>query len=408
MSRSFDVAIVGAGPAGLAAALALGRRGASVCVVDRAEHVGGLCVTRGENGARYDVGGHVLFVRSSERQRWLERLLDGDLLWVDRPVSSVQRGGIVPGRYLDHAAGSGGPPARPDQGGAAYLDAMDGPGSEVARAYLEKIDGAALEDIPAVRVERLLVGQSAPDGFFYPRNGIGQLMLAMAREVRSCGGTVMVGTAVEAIDVGGARTRGLVVRGPDGSAPIATGRVIVAVPVGHAAQLALPKAPASATPDLRMRAVCIVYLAIDADRLSPEPWVQVDDARVPFARLFEPVNWSPSLTRPGRTIVGCECYCHGDSGDPIWGQDDASLGRLCATRLHDPLGLIERPDDAELVEVVRIPRAYPIASVAEMALASEPARWLAGVAGIELAQGGAVIEAFEAGEAAAGRALAAL
>ena len=408
MTDAFDVVVVGAGPAGLGAALALARDGAAVCLVDHAPQVGGLCVTRTSGGDRYDLGGHILFVRSDERERWLRDLLGDDLIWVDRPVSRVENGRVAAGRYLDVAAGNGGPPARPDQGGANYLDACEGRGASAARAYLEKIDGMALEHIPAVRVERLLVGQAAPGGFFFPSHGIGQLMLAMAQGVESLGGSIMASTAVEAIDVAGSRTRGVVVRGPNGVTPIKADRVIVAVPARQAAQLAVPDAPPSALPRLRMRAVCVVYLAVVVDRLTQEPWIQVDDPSIPFARLFEPTNWSRVLIRPGRTIVGCECYCQAAPDDPIWGQPDVALARWCAERLADPLGLVRRPDDAALVEVVRVARAYPVVPVAELSSATGPMRWLSTIVGIELAQGGAVVEAIEAGEAAAGRALAAI
>ena len=295
---------------------------------------------------------------------------------------------------------------RSDQGGADYLDATVGPGSSAARRYLEKIDGMALEDIPATRVERLLIGQAAPNGFYYPRKGIGQLMNAAAGAIRARGGTTILGRLVGAIDVAGSRTRGIVLGGSSGEEALSTRRVIVAVPTGHATRLAVPRAPTSATPTLRMRAVAIVYLAAQVDRLTGEPWIQIDDPDVPFARLFEPANWSPALSQSGRTVIGCECYCQEGAQDPIWRHTDESLGRWCAEALTEVLGLIERPNDVELVEVVRLPRAYPVVPVSEIVRAIAPARWLSNVAGLEIAQGGAVIEAIEAGEAAAGRALA--
>lgn len=47
MTEQFDVAVVGAGPAGIAAALRAAELGASVLLVERADHVGGTCVNTG-------------------------------------------------------------------------------------------------------------------------------------------------------------------------------------------------------------------------------------------------------------------------------------------------------------------------------------------------------------------------
>jgi hypothetical protein len=150
-----------------------------------------------------------------------------------------------------------------------------------------------------------------------------------------------------------------------------------------------------------MRAVCLVQLALPRPSLTPEPWLQVGDALVPFARMAEPRNWSPALAPPGRTALSLECYCQAEPGDPLWSLDDDALARRCAEALRDPLGLLDDPGGARLLDVVRLPRAYPVVAVEEMAAATAPARWLAGVGGLAVAQGGAVVEAIEAGEAAA-------
>src|SRR5947209_4390601 len=55
------VVIVGAGPAGLAAALELARAGVPVVVVESDSRVGGLAQTVEYKGFRFDIGGHRFF-----------------------------------------------------------------------------------------------------------------------------------------------------------------------------------------------------------------------------------------------------------------------------------------------------------------------------------------------------------
>ncbi len=412
---TLDALVLGAGPAGLGAALALAREGARVAVVEARDEVGGLCVTRRRAGFAYDVGGHIPFVRDAARLRWLADLLGDDLRRVGRPVACVRDGRIVRGRYLDQrpaAAERDAPrePANGDPSARAELAARVGGAfvDRVMRPYLEKIDGVPLERIPGERARRLLLDQAAPDGFVFPARGIGQLMDAMAAAARDAGALLRLRTRLGALRVPGGRMAGARVEGPSGAEELRSGQAVVAMPAGAAARLAEPAPPPAAVPEVRMRAVCIVYVEIAAPqgRLTPEPWIQVDDPAVPFARAFEPVNWSSELAPPGRTVVGLECYCQADDGDPVWGLDDRVLARACARALAEPLGWLAAPAAARPLEVLRLPRAYPVPDIAQVPAVRAPALWLDGIAGVHLAPGSAVIEAIEAGERAAGAALA--
>ncbi len=187
---------------------------------------------------------------------------------------------------------------------------------------------------------------------------------------------------------------------------IAVGEAVVAMPAGAAARLLDPAPPASITRPVRMRAVCIVYVEVARDRLSPEPWIQVDDPRVPFARMFEPVNWSPELAPPGRTVVGMECYCQADADDPVWGLDDAALARACAAALVDPLGLLDDPAAAAAPRGAAA-AAAPIRCRTSTRCPSawRPAAGSRSSAACTWRRASAVIEAIAAGEDAAARIL---
>src|SRR5262249_32253601 len=87
--------------------------------------------------------------------------------------------------------------------------------------------------------------------------------------------------------------------------------------------------------------------------------------------------------------------------DPVWGRGDAELAAACAEALVAPLGLLREAAEARAVDVVRVAGAYPAVAVDRKADALAPARWLAGVSGVVVARGRAVIEAIAAGEGAA-------
>ena len=59
-----DVAIIGAGPAGLTAAYLLSKEGYRVAVIERDPHlVGGISRTVEYKGYRFDIGGHRFFTK---------------------------------------------------------------------------------------------------------------------------------------------------------------------------------------------------------------------------------------------------------------------------------------------------------------------------------------------------------
>ena len=91
--------------------------------------------------------------------------------------------------------------------------------------------------------------------------------------------------------------------------------------------------------------------ALDPGRRPPD---------VPFSRAFEPVNWSPALAPPGRTVIGLECYCRAEDGDPVWGLADERLA-ACVRRVPCaiPWAGSATPARPRLLEVVRLPRRLP-------------------------------------------------
>ena len=96
------VVVVGAGAAGLAAALLLARAGRPVVVAEQADGVGGLARTVERDGYRFDLGGHRFFTQVPEVRALWEEMLGPDLL-VRRRRSRV----LFHGRAFDYPLGAG-------------------------------------------------------------------------------------------------------------------------------------------------------------------------------------------------------------------------------------------------------------------------------------------------------------
>ena len=107
----------------------------------------------------------------------------------------------------------------------------------------------------------------------------------------------------------------------------------------------------------------------------------MDPGRRPCGRAVLPRvragQLEPAHRPGGATAIGLECYCQAEPGDPVWGFADADLAAACARALHEPLGLLDDPGDARLLEVVRLPRAYPVPDLAHLDAIRAPAEWLA-------------------------------
>src|SRR6188474_483259 len=82
-----NVAIIGAGPAGLTAAYLLSKSGVPVTVLEAdPQYVGGIARTAQYKGYLFDIGGHRFFSKSKEVEDLWTELLPNDML--DRPRSS--------------------------------------------------------------------------------------------------------------------------------------------------------------------------------------------------------------------------------------------------------------------------------------------------------------------------------
>jgi protoporphyrinogen oxidase len=390
------VAIVGAGAAGLAAALTLARAGIRVEVFEAGPRVGGIARTEVYRGYRFDLGGHRFFTQVPEVQQFWEEALGDEFLHVrrlsrifyqgrfyDYPLSLPNvlsnLGVIESGRIALSYARARLAPVTPEESFEAWVTNRFGDRlyRTFFKSYTEKVwglpchviraDWAAqrIRDLSFARaVSHALVGRgktrSLISEFHYPRLGPGQMWEAVAAQVESAGGRVHLSAAIERIEHDGGAVRNITVRRNGRSETHAVGAIISTMALPDLLRGLSPAPPASilsAVSKLRFRDFLIVALIVGRPELFPDNWIYVHTPAVQVGRIQNFKNWSRAMVPdPSKTSLGFEYFCSAE--DELWKEDDDALVRRAAREL-EALGLAP----AASVEdgcVFRQRRAYPV------------------------------------------------
>lgn len=412
------VVVIGAGPAGLTAALELVERGRSVTVLEADSVVGGISRTVVADGWRFDIGGHRFFTKvPSVQQRWHAILGDDDFLtrsrlsrifynrkFFDYPLkasNALRNLGIVEafravGSYLWARVR----PPKDQSTFEGWVSARFGRRlySIFFESYTQKVWGIHPSVMPAdwaaQRIKNLSLGRAVLDAllpwrggrtdvtslieeFLYPRLGPGMMWERAAEQVTDRGGSIVMDAAVEQIHHEHGRITEVVVRTPDGvsSLPGAAG-VISSMPLGHLVKAMRPEPPSevlAAADALTHRDFLTVAITVPEAAAFPDNWIYIHEPAVEVGRIQNFGAWSPEMVQPGTTCLGLEYFVQ--EGDELWTMDDADLVDMARREL----ALLGLADTAEMGGgwVVRMPKAYPVYD-ADYAAAIERIRaWLA-------------------------------
>jgi protoporphyrinogen oxidase len=390
MSGSHDLVVIGAGPAGLAAAWRAARRGLKVTVLERADRVGGMAASLQVGGVWADHGSHRLHPSTPpELLADLGELLGDDLQlrprrgrlrvgasWVGFPLRPGELGRELPKPMLARIAAETATASirRPhDDSYAEVLRAGLGPTlyDVLYGPYAEKLWGLPGERISGeqarrrvsagtpLRVATRMVRKRPDDGrgklFYYPRRGFGQIAEALAEAAVAAGTQIRLEAEVDSVRV---IEDEVIVTTQDGDV-VTGGHAFSTLPLPQLARICRP-APSltdmESAARLRFRAMLLVYVVHDGGRWTPFDAHSIPGPETPITRISEPANYRESSADPrDRSVLCAEIPC--SMTDDVWGMDDETLGDLVdETLARAALPKVNRVH----VETRRLGQVYPI------------------------------------------------
>jgi len=402
-----DVAIIGAGPAGLTAAYLLSKQGKSVTVIEKDPvYVGGISRTVEHEGFRFDIGGHRFFSKSQEVVDLWNEILPDDFIQRPRMSRIYYEGKFYsyPLRAFEALGNLG--IIRSSLCMLSYLKAKAFPNTNVKsfedwvvnqfgwklysiffKTYTEKVWGMPCDEMSAdwaaQRIKGLSLGAAVIDGlkrslglnkkpndgmatktlletFRYPRQGPGMMWDAARDKVVAMGNAVAMGTSLKQLRFDAATQRwNMQVTAADGSvSTINAAHVISSAPMRELASRIYPM-PATIpnAMELNYRDFLTVALMIRSEDLFPDNWIYIHDSKVKVGRVQNFRSWSPEMVPdPELACVGLEYFCF--EGDGLWSMSDDDLVAL-ATKEMAILGLCD-PKTVVGGAVVRQEKAYPV------------------------------------------------
>ena len=394
--NSESVIIIGAGPAGLAAAYELTKNKRRVLVYEKADKVGGIARTETHKDYLFDIGGHRFFTKIDIINKLWVEILGKDFLKVSRISRIYYRARFFkyPIEIVDTVRNLG--LKEIFLIGISYINSRVRPYPEEVtfeqwvsnrfgrqlyrtffKTYTEKVWGIPCDEIRAdwaaerikglsltAAVANALIGKqnskSLISEFDYPLLGPGMMWQRFQKKIEEGGGEVRLQSDVVALKHKNGRIVSVEYTDEDEQVEIQAGHFLSSMPVTRLVSLLDPKPSEQvleAAAKLSYRSFIIVVLIVDKKDLFPDQWIYIHSPNVRVGRIQNFKNWSAAMIPDSqKTSLGMEYFC--TEGDAVWEMSDEKLKDLASVELSQ-LGLA---GNAEVVDsfVVRQPKAYPV------------------------------------------------
>jgi protoporphyrinogen oxidase len=391
------VGIIGAGPAGLAAAYSLGKLGIPVDVFEAGSMVGGMAKTIDLWGQKVDLGPHRFFSADARVNRlWLE-IAGTDYRMIERQTRIFYNGQFFnyPLQLADSLAKLGSVEAigclisflcqklRRDHVASNFEEWVCGRFGRrlyeiFFRGYSEKLWGIPCTQLNAdfadQRIRKLSLYKAVHNAlthgrgnrhptlvgrFAYPIGGTGSIYSKMAHAIRSQNGAVNLHAPVRRVVP---KTEGVMELELVSGERRAYRHIVSTMPLTLLIN-SLPDVPQTvldACAGLHFRNTIVVYFRIEAKNLFPDQWIYIHAPELAVGRITNFRNWIPELYGDNReTILSLELWC--DPEDAQWNRPDTYYIEQAKQDLFKT-GLIQDAGIAEAY-VVKIPFCYPVYSL---------------------------------------------
>lgn len=402
-----DVAIIGAGPAGLTAGYLLTKQGKTVAIIEKDEtYVGGISRTVEHEGYRFDIGGHRFFSKSQQVVDLWNEILPDDFIQRPRMSRIYYEGKFYsyPLRAFEALWNLG--IIRSTICMVSYLKYKLFPIKDVKsfedwttnqfgkklysiffKTYTEKVWGMPCDEMSAdwaaQRIKGLSLWSAVTDGlkrslglnkkpndgmetktlletFRYPRLGPGMMWDAARDKIAATGkGQVLMGHELGQLAADGQGGWSMMASTKEGGkVQVRANHAISSAPMRELSKRIhpLPQSSLEAS-NLRYRDFLTVALMVKSEDLFPDNWIYIHDDRVQVGRVQNFRSWSPEMVPDDdMACVGLEYFCF--EGDGLWSSSDEDLIAQ-ATREMEILGLCD-PKMVVSGAVVRQEKAYPV------------------------------------------------
>lgn len=375
-SNKENIAIIGAGPAGLSAAWFLAQKGLRPTLFEAGPQPGGLARSLDLWGSKVDLGPHSFYADNPQVSLdFFEAILGDAYLYHPKPQRALWVKGKkidVPYRPLNLLQNLG--PRKTIQGGlqvlyrkfkggSAPLDAKEAFIAKFGRTlyktfflpFCYKYFGRSPEHIDPEFVHLLHASRTGNPqgrpGLLYPKDGIGALWEGTARKLTKKGIRIHYNTPIQRILRQGETLTGVQLQ--EGT-QLPFDRVISTLPPTILAKCLHLPTPPSPLSRFHFRHTALVYLKVAATH-TKDLYQTSYTSDFQLGRVTCFGNWhQQKANTPG--VVAVEYWCAPDA--PLWAMTDSELVRLAKGEVQR-LQICTLPSPS-IAKVIRLPRSYPV------------------------------------------------